>query len=133
MGGNLLQDFITEYFSRPRRFKFGRDDCTLGLISDWVKLRLGTDIGEKLRGIYQNKEKGWEYVEEQGGFIVLGDRLFEGTEVVRTNDPVTGDIGVVIYDGEPTMAIRVRHLWGIRAIHGFAAVKAECLAAWRIP
>lgn len=133
MSDNLLQRFVADYLERSRRFRFGQDDCTVGLASEWVRERTGIDFGAAVRGTYRTRDEGLEVLRQRGGWVSLLDGLFTPAGIERTDDPMTGDIGIVSQMGEDTLAIRLRNLWGVRALYGFGAVEANHIAAWRIP
>lgn len=135
VGGNLLQDFLAEQAALPGRW--GERDCCM-FVSDWILLRMGTDLSIGIRGSYKDHFGACKIVKQRGGFVKMVEAFASSLGLDLTDDPMTGDVGVIVapteIDTMPEMlAIRSGKLWCSRCLHGIIAGPYRCVKAWRVP
>lgn len=135
MSGNLLQEFLAEQALLPG--KWGQRDCCL-LAADWIASRIGSDPAADLRGAYEDYFGAYKIIKRNGGFLVMVEGFAKRLNLDETDDPLTGDVGVVNAPIErvgipEVLAIRAGKLWCSRALHGLVAGEFHCIKAWRIP
>ncbi|ULJ73586.1 DUF6950 family protein [Rhizobium gallicum] len=129
---------IHEFLKLPHRFRWGGhggDDCIM-FCASWVANQTGVDPAEKVRGTYRDEEGALAFVARSGGLIPMIDTGVKPLGYLRTNEPVTGDIGVVLapsdIDGKVKEigAIRFGPLWAVLAPAGVRAHRYDFVAAW---
>lgn len=133
-----LDDHIAVGGGRP--FVWGVNDCSL-FAADWVRSRTGLDPASDWRGAYTTMRTAHRLLADRGGLLAVISNAMDGLGFARTDDPLSGDVGVVtvptaIRRGKivtsDVAAIRVGRLWAVKARRGMAAGEFPCLAAWSI-
>lgn len=132
---------LLEYIEKSslEKWSWGRLDCVL-FTSNWVLEATGIDIAEPIRGKYSSIMSARRLIKKNGGFIpgisAHIDELFN-----RTDDPKTGDIGIVdapisMKNNMPVcgaiMAIRFGGSWVCKTAYGVSAQPFNTVSAWSI-
>lgn len=135
---------IIEFVKLPHRFRWGGvggDDC-MTFPATWAERSIGVDPAEELRGTYRDREGAEEIIARFGGLVPMMGHQLTQIGAKRVQQVQDGDIGLIraMTAEDPTVAVekeigavRFGPLWA--AIHpgGVRAVKAEFIAAWRLP
>lgn len=123
---------VHTWLSSP--FVWGDDDCMLSLAN--YLMRLGhPDIGAKWRGMYDSIltcQRATKFMTDAVSILADGVAII-GLE--RTETPVKGDIGVVMFEGYryPVGAIFLGLNWAVRGEYKVNIGQAShVLAAWRV-
>lgn len=133
-----LTQFLKDYFATPRRFCFGTDDCSIGMVSSWIKERTGVDPSLPYLDKYWSSIDAKNLLNDKKGLIEIAKSIAEDLGLHETVDPLTGDIGIVnghTVDGgfSQIMAIRNGNLWCVRVAKGLLASECKAMIAWRLP
>lgn len=118
-------------------FEPGRHDCAT-LAADWVWRATGRDPIVEHRGKWSSMAQGLRRAERHGGLAAIAGKIARRAGLVPTDDPVTGDIGVIaLVGGGHGLAIRVDRWWaGVHGVMGLSYHDAGAVAAvhaWRVP
>jgi hypothetical protein len=131
---------LREWLDLPHRFRWGGmggDDCLM-FCASWVERVTGIDPVEDFRGTYSTAEEAEEIVSRYGGMTSLVDAVLTPIGLRRTDEPQTGDIGVVVarvgLGGEmkEVGAIRFGPLWACLSPVGVVGKRLQHVAAWRV-
>lgn len=131
MNGDL-PDFLRA--SGARGFAWGICDCCLW-VADWVLVVTGRDPAAALRGAYRTPREAERIVAGFGGMVGFVDAHLSPLGVVRTNDPLPGDVVVVETPAGPALGIVTRLGVAVkrqRPRFGFDVAQRPILAAWRV-
>jgi hypothetical protein len=115
----------------------GGDDCLM-FCASWVEHVTGVDPVEHFRGTYGTAEEAEAIVARHGGMTGLVDAVLTPIGLCRTDEPQTGDIGVVIAQvgaaGEmrEVGAIRFGPLWACLSPTGVVGKRMQHVAAWGV-
>ncbi|MBB4242372.1 DUF6950 family protein [Rhizobium tropici] len=132
---------LRDWLELPHRFRWGGrsgDDCLM-FCASWVWHVTGRDPVEEFRGTYSSEDEAREILTAHGGMIALVDAVAMKAGIRRTDDPQTGDIGIIRapswLGGKLTEigAIKFGPVWACLGPAGVVGKKAECLAAWSVP
>ena len=133
-----LDDYLETVGSRPVRW--GTLDCCM-FVADWVEGSTGVDPARDWRGLYASEREAHRLIKRRGGFVAaIGDEM-DRHGFARTDDPMSGDVGiaevpVAVRRGVPVIrpvgAIRFGRLWVVKSLLGLAAEAFPTVAAWRI-
>lgn len=132
---------LHEFRKLPHRFRWGGvsgDDCTT-FCARWIDYAIGVDPAASFRGAYSDAAGAERILTQAGGLVAFADRHLLPCGLVRTDDPQTGDVGVIVapsaLDGEfkHIAAIRFGPLWMTLSPAGVCARRADFIAAWRMP
>jgi hypothetical protein len=113
-------------------FEFGRMDCSLWA-ADWVRLRTGVDLAADWRGQYGTRREYMRLLLARGGLVRVAARAMErvGATLVPVETVRPGDIGIIVTEDGPALAIRGSVDWvaktGDRLSH-----TPHASYAWRI-
>ena len=133
-----LADWLAREGARP--VVWGVNDCCL-FVADWVVAVTGRDPATPWRGAYRGERAAHRILTRGGGLLAVVAPAFDGVGLARTDDPLTGDIGVVVAPvavrrgrivERPVAALRVGRLWAVKSQSGIAAGEFVALAAWRV-
>jgi len=120
--------------SGARGFAWGICDCCLWA-ADWVHAVTGRDPASKLRGTYRTHRGAEAIVSAYGGMVGFVDAHLSPLGVVRTSDPLPGDVAVVETPGGAALGIVTRLGVAVkrqRPRFGFDVAQRPILATWRI-
>lgn len=135
---------IHDFLALPHRFRWGGvggDDC-MTFPASWSERSIGVDPAIDLRGTYRTRDEAHAILESHGGALPFMDRHLLAIGAKRIQRPADGDIGLIramtgdsISDQVETEigAIRFGPLWSCIHPGGVRAVKADFVAAWRLP
>lgn len=132
---------LHEFLRLPHRFRWGGiggDDCTT-FCARWIDYAIGIDPAFAFRGVYSDAEGAERILAKAGGIVAFADRHLGEVGFKRTDDPQTGDVGVIVapsaLNGEfkHIAAIRFGPLWATLSPAGVCARRADFVAAWRMP
>lgn len=140
MAANVLTDFLAEQSLKP--WRFGSQDCTIGMVSEWIELRTGRDPAGRFRGRYKNWRGARRVIRAEGGYVPMIGFILDEFGLERTTDPLSGDVAIIDAPVDrrrefavagAVMAIRTGKLWCARGLHGICAAEFPALHAWRVP
>ena len=114
-----------------RSFAWGEHDCCRFALA-WVLLRRGADPGVRWVGRYRTARGAALHLRRGGGLLALATNAFAQAGFAKTDDPVPGDVGVVMTDLGETLAIRTSSGWACAAETGIGVAPFAMLAAWSI-
>jgi hypothetical protein len=116
--------------SGSRPFAWGVCDCCTW-VCDWVVAAQGVDPAAAWRGACASARDAARILRGRG-LLALAREGCAAAGLAETRDPLPGDVGVVLTEDGPAMAIRTRTGWAIKAGQGFGVRAAPMLAAWRV-
>lgn len=128
---------LEAFLERARRtpFAWGRFDCSLWL-ADWLVERGYRDPAQALRGTYADQAGAERLAAAVGGLPVLLAGFARSLGLGPTQEPLPGDVGVVLgvtrRGVEPGGAIRCGRRWALLGETGLIVASATPLAAWRV-
>ncbi len=134
-----LADFIEA--SRRRPWRWGEHDCTL-FGADWIVQRIGRDPAETWRGGYATARECRDLLDSHGGLLAIVRDSLAMIGLRETDDPQTGDVGIVRAPAETPdgvmpreiAAVRQGDMWVCRGIRpAIMADRFPTVAAWRVP
>lgn len=129
---------VTEFLSwkATEPVVLGSDDCLLWLADLAMALRGVADPAAHLRGTYSTPLQAARVIRRAGGPVALIASVLEPVGAQRVEEPVSGDVGVIMARGlhaeTPIGAIRTGGMWTFRSRRGLMGVRADALAAWRL-
>lgn len=130
-------DIIRDLSSHIRRgdaepFEFGRLDCCLW-VADWVKLQTGFDPAADWRGQYSTRDEYRHLLLTRGNLIRVATRAMQqiGATPILPADAKPGDVGVIMTEDGPALAIRDRAAWAAKTGDRLARTP-DALRAWRL-
>lgn len=140
----MLERFLLESSRGP--WVWGKSDCTLWA-ADWVRLRTEQDPASEFRDAYETPRDIHRILEREGGFLAMVDKALASVGIDRTDDPMTGDVGMIAIESiDPdamtrkaghgagfVMTIRRGCLWIGRSPRGLRGADWPFVAAWRVP
>lgn len=106
-------------------FEWGRMDCCT-FAFNWVRARTGYDPMERYRGRYGSALGAKRFARDL--LQIVNRELL----LPPTKQPQVGDVGVVLAEAGPTMAIRTQRGWAVKTASGLACRQFETLAAWAV-
>lgn len=119
---------------------WGVNDCCL-FVADWVRIATALDPAVEWRGGYVDRRGAMRLLRRRGGLLAVVSAALDDLGLPRTDDPLTGDVGVVtatiaVRRGRtivsPVAAIRIGRLWAVKGAAGMVGADLETIAAWRI-
>ncbi len=132
---------LREFLSLPHRFMWGGeggDDCLM-FCASWVAEVTGVDPVAEFRGTYDSAEGAMAIIDRNGGMVALVDAVAKRAGLKRTDNPQTGDIGIIIAPSglddrmKEIGAIRYGPNWAALGPSGVVGKKVDFVAAWRLP
>jgi hypothetical protein len=137
-----VEQELAEYLDTMRPWRWGTVDCTM-FVADWVQQRTGLDPAASWRGTYSTAREQRDMVAAAGGLLAVVSVPMAALGFVETEDPETGDVGVIrapiaTEDRGVVMhevaAIRQRDLWVARSLRSLFASPVPLLTirAWRV-
>lgn len=131
---------LDEYLTGPglAPWRWGALDCVL-FAAGWVLASTGSDPAEGLRGAYDTKTAAHRLIIRAGGMAALVGPRLARCGCVRTDEPDSGDVGVVRVpvDGRGRLAsvgaIRCGAFWAARGERSLSYGEFPVVAAWRVP
>ena len=115
--------------SLAKRFKWGQHDCSL-LSLDVIDAMCNTEIADKWRGKYSNKEEAYELLDSFGGY----DDIYKsyGLESVDLNYAMRGDICQINTD-EAIGILLGDQIVSTGAFGIVSLGRDSMIHAWRVP
>lgn len=132
---NKLIDYLRESAGRP--FALGRNDCCL-FIADWWRAVHGVDPVAEWRGTYRTEEDKRALLDREGGMVALISRIADRAGTVETENPITGDFGLIKHGDTTVGAICTGTAgevlcWAVRSETGVAFTSnPKVLKAWAL-
>ncbi len=124
-----LPAYLRETGARP--FVWGACDCCT-FACDWVSRATGVDPARDWRGLCASARDAARILRDGGGVLALARQGCAQAGLAPTDDPMPGDIGVVLTAEGEAMAIRTRIGWAVKSARGVAVAAFPRLAAWRV-
>jgi|GEM_PF-5200934 len=88
----MLPEFIADLAGR--KWKWSYTDCTM-ILSDWVFKVHGVDLGKEYRGTYSDQRQCSLLLRRAGGLRRHLGNCLSAIQVVETQTPQRGDVGIV--------------------------------------
>ncbi len=135
---------IHEFLALPHRFRWGGvggDDC-FTFAASWCLHQTGVDPARVYRGTYRTRDEAQALISAHGGEIAFAGSQLAAISAKRIQNPGDGDVAIVrMVTGENALdmraslvgAIRFGPLWASISPFGVRALRADFLAAWRVP
>lgn len=125
-----LTAFVAEGARTP--FVFGRSCCAMW-VADWIVAERGIDPAHDLRGTFRCHLGSLRLQRRSGGLATLVTGPLAATGLVETDEPATGDVGVVMTNiGEIAGICMGGGLWAVKTKDGVAVAPAALIKAWSI-
>jgi len=116
-------------------FEYGRWDCLIGLVAEWVRRERGGDPAAPWRGRYSTEMGCARLVAREGGLLAVLTRGAGLAGLEATDTPRTGDIAVV-QPREPGSqlagAIHTGAAWAVLSPTGVGLIAARPVGVWRV-
>lgn len=124
------------FLDHPGEFDWGGNDCCL-FPANWVRLVTGIDGGARWRGTYSTEAECAAILERDGGVQGVMGWGAECAGLAPTDSPIRGDVAAVeVFSPSGRIeigAICTGSRWAAISHRGLRMLKAQPLAAWRLP
>lgn len=129
---DLLDRFLEIVAGRP--FIDGQSDCMM-TVADWLVMALGCeDPAQDLRGAYDSDRGAFRLLLAAGGLSALMARHASRLGLSPALNPLRGDVGAIAVNGRDVAGICLGpSQWAIASRAGIYGLRAESVAAWRVP
>lgn len=125
-----IAEFVAAEAQKP--FRWGETDC-VSTVDRWIRLRTGLSPLAWVDREYSDAEGAASVLADRGGLAVLVNRAMRSLGFIKTGEPVTGDVGLIIQNGNLCMAIHAGDCWFSHDEHGFIGAPLSTVwKAWRI-
>jgi hypothetical protein len=133
-----LDDYLEDADEQP--WRWGHVDCVMRP-ANWIVARTGEDPAAAYRGTYSTQTGAWRLVMRAGGLVTLVGPHLERLGWRRTDDPDSGDVGIVLaavdqpgggHSMRPVGALRYGPWWSVRGENFIAFARLETVAAWTL-
>lgn len=121
-----LHEFLLNETQKP--FCWGDTDCA-STADRWVQHAVGVSPLERYGRVYFDRQSALSWLAEPGGFAVAVNRVMRRSGFRKTDNPQSGDIGLIIHDGLLMMAVLTPNGWFSRNEDG--VVMRERQAMWK--
>jgi hypothetical protein len=113
-------------------FVLGKLDCSLW-VANWVQKQTGVDLAADWRGQYSTRAEYLRLLNAKGGLVRVAARALErvGAERIDPAAARPGDIGVIVTEDGPALAIRYELAWRAKTVDQLSATPHASFA-WRI-
>lgn len=131
---------LRDWLELPHRFRWGGlggDDCLM-FCASWIAEVTGDDPAFDFRGSYSTEDEAKAILAAHGGTIAFVDFVTARAGIRRTDDPQSGDIGIIRapswLGGAVTEigAIKFGPVWACLGPGGVVGKPAEFIAAWSV-
>lgn len=112
-----------------RPWEWGRADCCTAACDVFMRLH-GLDPMQPLRGRYSTRLGALRLIAQEGGWEAMAARLAARVGLVEGNGGA-GEIGLVVSEGQPCLAISTGRYWAGKSVTGMALVP-EHVRSWRV-
>jgi hypothetical protein len=129
----LLSDLaIHQRIGNTTPFVLGRMDCSLWA-ADWVLRQTGIDLAASWRGAYGTEREYMRLLLAEGGLVRVAVRAMTrlGASRVAPADARAGDVGIIVTERGPALAIRGQLAWMAKTGDQLSTTPAASFA-WRI-
>lgn len=125
-----IADFVASEALKP--FRWGDTDCA-STADRWVNLRTGKSPLAEVGLIYHDEFDATAILIEHGSFPVIINRSMRLVSFEKTDDPRSGDVGLILHNGKMCLAIHAETFWFSRDENGLIGAPLDALwKAWRI-
>ncbi|MGO1080266.1 DUF6950 family protein [Inquilinus sp. CA228] len=110
---SLLTDLAThQRVGNTTPFVLGRMDCSLWA-ADWVLRQTGIDLAASWRGAYGTEREYMRLLLAEGGLVRVAAKAMTrlGARQVASADAQPGDVGIIVTERGPALAIRGQLAW----------------------
>lgn len=126
----MLDAFLEDMARRP--FVDGEADCVL-TVADWVVANGHPDPAAPFRGRYRTALGRERIVRREGGLLAVMEAGAKRSDLIETQTPERGDVGLIEMRGQQLAAIRQGRLWAIKSSRGLTAEPADrVIKAWSV-
>jgi len=120
-----IQEFIAAEAEKP--FRWGETDC-VSTAARWLKIKTGKDFSP-LIAAYETAEEAQRALSDFGGLAVAVNRVMRAAGFSKTEDPLPGDVGLVIHGGKLCVAVNSGQYWFSHDENGL--IGAPLNAVWK--
>lgn len=110
---SLLADLaVHQRVGNTRPFEYGQMDCSMWAAS-WVQQQTGVDLATDWRGQYSTEAEYRRLLLAEGGIVRVVARAMKrlGAKRIPPADAHPGDIGIIVTEKGPALAIREQTAW----------------------
>lgn len=125
----MLDNFLDDLARQP--FIDGAADCVLS-VADWIVLRGHRDPAEPYRGRYRTALGRQRLIRKSGGLPALMSEGAARADLIKTTNPVRGDVGLIVAHGQTVAAICLGERWAIKGDGLVVAPAERVLMAWEV-
>lgn len=125
----MLAAFLDDMARRP--FADGTADCVL-TVADWVVQNGRPDPAQPYRGRYRTALGRERIVRRDGGLLAVMEAGASRAGLTATEDPATGDVGLIVCKGQSVAAICLGDRWAMKGAGLVVSPADEVLMAWRV-
>lgn len=123
-----LLEYVRSEMKKP--YIEGDTDCC-NTTDRWVSIKLGFSPLSKYGRLVRSKDDMDRWLSERFGMMGGVLRVMRTSGLSRTNNPVSGDIGLIAFDDKACMAICLGDFWFTRDIDGLIfSQNATVMRAW---
>ncbi|MGO4127803.1 hypothetical protein AB4Z01_25640 [Inquilinus sp. YAF38] len=129
----LLSDLaIHQRIGNTTPFVLGRMDCSLWA-ADWVLRQTGVDLAASWRGTYGTEREYMRLLLAEGGLVRVAATAMTrlGARRVAPADARAGDVGIIVTERGPALAIRGQLAWMAKTGDQLSTTP-DASFAWRI-
>lgn len=125
-----IADFVATEAEKP--FRWGETDC-ISTANRWVKSATGLSPLDWVGQLYSSENEAMKILETRGGLALLVNRSMRAIGTHKTNDPQSGDVGLIMHRGKLCMAIHTGEFWFSRDQNGLIGSPINSVwKAWSI-
>ncbi|PQZ51880.1 hypothetical protein CQ052_05280 [Ochrobactrum sp. MYb15] len=125
-----IADFVAAEAQKP--FRWSETDCA-STVDRWINLKTGRSPLAQAGLIYRDEYDAIAILIERGGFPVIVNRAMRLVGFEKTDNPQTGDVGLILFNGRMCLAIRAENFWFSRDEGGLIGAPLDAIwKAWRI-
>ncbi|MBA3576177.1 MAG: hypothetical protein H0W39_00975 [Sphingomonas sp.] len=121
-----IDEYIAAEAEKP--FAWGKTDC--GITADrWMAVVLGRSPMQMFGRVHKDEAEAREVLASPGGLAIALNRVMRAGGLSKTDEPVTGDVGLIFHKQKLCVAIHAGKFWFSRDADGL--IGAPLTAVWK--
>ncbi|WP_421565904.1 DUF6950 family protein [Ochrobactrum sp. EDr1-4] len=125
-----IAEFVAAEAQKP--FRWGETDCA-STADRWIKLQAGKSPLAQAGLVYRDEYDATALLIERGSFPVVVNRAMRLVGFEKSDEPKTGDVGLILHNRKMCLAIHADTFWFSRDESGLIGVSLDAIwKAWRI-